>query len=202
MKIYDISKPIFQAEVYPSDPPPTKEVLASISAFNNYNLTTFKMTPHTGTHIDAPSHFIKEGMTVDQISLDRFVGLAYVIDIGSEINNENLELHLTQMSNINISKILFKGPSVLTVEAARLLIDSNVSLIGTENLSFGTNHSETLIHQLLLGAETALLESLDLSAVKSGIYFLNAAPIKLDGLEAAPCRALLIESDIFFNNNK
>ena len=78
MKIYDISQEVFTSQVYPGDPSPDKTVLKSMESGEVYNLTAFSMCAHNGTHIDAPRHFIKDGKTVDQISLDAFVGKAYV----------------------------------------------------------------------------------------------------------------------------
>ena len=79
MKIYDISQEVFGCQVYPSDPKPEKKELKSIEKGEVYNLTAFSMCAHNGTHIDAPRHFIKDGKTVDEMSLEAFIGMAYVV---------------------------------------------------------------------------------------------------------------------------
>ena len=76
MKIYDISQEVFGCEVYLDDPTPQKTVIKSMGRGDLYNLTEFSMCTHNGTHIDAPSHFVEGGKTVDALSLDAFVGVA------------------------------------------------------------------------------------------------------------------------------
>ena len=80
MKIYDISQEVFACRVYPGDPTPKKTVLSSIEGGDLYNLTEFSMCAHNGTHIDAPFHFINDGKTVDAVSPESFVGMAYVAE--------------------------------------------------------------------------------------------------------------------------
>ena len=80
MKIYDISQEVFGCQVYPGDPMPEKKELKSMEKGEVYNLTAFSMCAHNGTHIDAPCHFIKDGKPVDEISLEAFIGMAYVVE--------------------------------------------------------------------------------------------------------------------------
>ena len=80
MNIYDISQEVFSCKVYPGDPMPEKKVLNSMEKGELYNLTSLSMCTHNGTHIDAPRHFIKNGKAVDELSLDSFVGMAYVAE--------------------------------------------------------------------------------------------------------------------------
>lgn len=80
MKIHDISQEVFSCQVYPGDPEPERKQLSSIEKGDSYNLTAFTMCAHNGTHIDAPFHFIRDGKTIDAISLDTFVGMAYVAE--------------------------------------------------------------------------------------------------------------------------
>ena len=80
MKIYDLSQEVFSCEVYPGDPKPERRVLNSIEKGDLYNLTEFSMCAHNGTHIDAPFHFIKDGKTVDEVCLESFVGMSYVVE--------------------------------------------------------------------------------------------------------------------------
>ena len=80
MKIYDISQEVFTCQVYPGDPAPEKMTLSSMEKGGLYNLTAFYMCAHNGTHIDAPYHFLKDGRTVDAVSLEAFVGMAFVAE--------------------------------------------------------------------------------------------------------------------------
>ena len=74
MKIYDISQEVFTCKVYPGDPAPQKETLSAMERGDLYNLTIFSMCAHNGTHIDAPSHFLKHGKTVDELDPSAFLG--------------------------------------------------------------------------------------------------------------------------------
>ena len=78
MKLYDISQEVFFCAVYPGDPKPEKQILCSTGAGDLYNLSAFSMCAHNGTHIDAPFHFLKDGRTVDRMSLETFVGECFV----------------------------------------------------------------------------------------------------------------------------
>lgn len=80
MKIYDISQEVFGCQVYPDDPKPKKKIIKSMEKGEVYNLSSFSMCAHNGTHIDAPRHFIKDGKTVDEIVLEAFIGTAYVAE--------------------------------------------------------------------------------------------------------------------------
>ena len=78
MKIYDISQEVFSSVVFPGDPAPKREILASVQAGDVCNLTAFSMCAHNGTHIDAPYHFLNDGKTVEALPLSKTVGEAYV----------------------------------------------------------------------------------------------------------------------------
>ncbi|MBP3585829.1 MAG: cyclase family protein, partial [Peptococcaceae bacterium] len=80
MKIYDISQEVFNCQVYPNDPTPEKKILKSMEKGEAYNLTALNMCAHNGTHIDAPCHFIKDGKSVNEMSLEAFIGTAYVVE--------------------------------------------------------------------------------------------------------------------------
>ena len=193
MKIYDISQNIFKAKVYPGDPIPTKTIIKSIDNGDNYNLSSFSMCSHTGTHVDAPSHFIKGGKTIEEISLNKFVDDCYVFEVNEPITKKLVNNSFNIIESLNINKILIKGKGILTLEGAKAIKEMKIDLIGTELLSFGNDLDEEEIHKILLKSNIVLLEGINLENVNTGKYFLNAAPLKLHGLEGAPCRAILIE---------
>ena len=89
MTYYDITQEVFSCSVYPGDPAPKREVLASMAAGALYDLTAFSMCEHNGTHIDAPRHFIKDGKTVEAIGLETLVGKAYVSEQQGIVGKED-----------------------------------------------------------------------------------------------------------------
>lgn len=138
MIIYDISQNIFEAKIYPGDPKPTKKIINSIKKKDQSNLSSFRMCSHIETHVDAPSHFLENGMTIEEISLEKFIGFTYVFE-----TNE-----LIDKSVVN--------------EICNKIKDTNIDLIRTELLTFGSDEEEQEIHKLLLGSNIVLLEGINL----------------------------------------
>ena len=195
MTIYDISQELFSCVVWPGDPSPKKETLNSMDNGDLYNLTAFSMCAHNGTHIDAPSHFINHGKNVDQIGLEKFIGEAFVADFDGELTAEDVKGVLERAKSVSseaAKRILLKGSTTVTLEAAKVLADAGIFLIGNESQTVGPEEAPMAVHKVLLGAEIVLLEGVRLSHVPEGVYLLNAAPINLAGTEGAPCRAVLI----------
>ena len=195
MKIYDISQEIYGCVVYPGDPSPKKEVLSRMEDGALYNLTAFSMCAHNGTHVDAPAHFYRDGKTVSELSLDAFVGKAYVAEFEGEIGEGEIGEILARAEGASpeaAMRILVKGRAVLSLEAARVLAKRGCLLYGNESQTVGPEDAPMAVHLALLGAETVLLEGVRLGDVPEGVYFLSAAPLHLGKAEGAPCRALLI----------
>ena len=179
--IYDISQEVFTARVWPGDPSPAREVLGDIRKGDTVNLTAFSMCAHNGTHIDAPSHFLVNGKTVDQLDPDAVLGFCYVTR------------HEGDVTAADARRILIAGKATVTVEAARVFADAGIKLIGNESQTVGPEDAPLAVHIILLDAEVVLLEGLNLSRVNPGRYFLSAAPLNLGGCEGAPCRAMLMD---------
>ena len=198
MKIYDISQEIFGCQVYTGDPMPKKRVLSSMEKGDLYNLTSFSMCAHNGTHIDAPFHFIKDGKTVDSIGLDTFIGMAYVAEhngiVSADDATEMLEKAKKQNSEA-AKRILIKGEAEVSAEAAKVFAESNILLLGNESQTVGPENAPMEVHLILLGAGVVLLEGIRLSEVSEGVYFLNAVPLNLSGSDGSPCRAVLISTE-------
>ena len=198
MKIYDISQEIFGCQVYTGDPMPKKRVLSSMEKGDLYNLTSFSMCAHNGTHIDAPFHFIKDGKTVDSIGLDTFIGMAYVAEhngiVSADDATEMLEKAKKQNSDA-AKRILIKGDAEVSAEAAKVFAESNILLLGNESQTVGPENAPMEVHLILLGAGVVLLEGIRLSEVSEGVYFLNAVPLNLSGSDGSPCRAVLISTE-------
>ena len=195
MKIYDISQEVFSCKVYPNDPEPRKKMLNLMEKGDLYNLTEFSMCAHNGTHIDAPFHFIKDGKTVDAISLEVFVGMCYVITHYGIVSEDDAKKIMKKAKEKNpeaAKRILIKGPAVVSLEAANVFASSGILLLGIESQTVGPIDSPMAVHQVLLSSDVILLEGICLTEVLEGVYFLNAAPLNLAGADGAPCRAILI----------
>ena len=194
MKIIDISQEVFSCKVYPGDPSPIAEKVVSIDAGDVYNMSTLSMCVHNGTHIDAPYHFLNDGNTVEQISLEYFVGTCYVVQRDGELTARDAEDIMLEAKEHNASeRILIGGNVTVTAEAAKVFADNAIKLIGNEGVSIGPVDAPMEVHKILLSVNVVLLEGIVLKDVPEGVYFLNAAPLNLAKLDGAPCRAYLIK---------
>jgi arylformamidase len=211
-KIIDISQPISKATAcFPGDTPFDYTLKASFSN-DGYNLTTFTMSPHIGTHTDAPSHVI-DNMGIENsagsLPLTAFIGQCRVIDLSpcrSEITIKHIEeklrdktipprilLRTRAKSHFNIFE---QQSAYLSVEAIEYLNHLGVKLIGVDTASVDAVDSKTLdAHHALIAHNMVWIENLDLSAVKEDLYFLSALPLKFMELEAAPVRAVLLSME-------
>ena len=148
--------------------------------------------------IDAPFHFRKDGKTVDAISLDTFVGMAYVAEHHRIVSaNDALEI-LEKAKEQNpeaANRILIKGAAEVSSEAAKVFASSEVLLLGNESQTIGPEDAPMEVHLILLGANIVLLEGIRLAEIREGVYFLNAAPLNLSGADGSPCRAVLIAAN-------
>lgn len=196
MKIYDVSRELLSASVYPGDPAPTLNKLSSMEDGDLYNLSSFTACCHNGTHVDAPSHFIKDGKTVSEMDIAKTVGEVYVAKSSGKIGEKEALDILEKAKKINketAKRILIKGDATVTKEAANAFYLGGVSLLGVESQSVGPIDAPMEVHKILLGKEVVLLESLKLDEVEEGAYFLFAAPINIGVAEGAPCRAVLVD---------
>ena len=196
MKIYDISQEVFGCQVFPGDPAPKKNEISSMENGALYNLTSFSMCAHNGTHIDSPRHFIKDGKAVDELSLEPFVGMAYVKEhTGVVTENDAVKIieKAKAQNQESAKRILLKGDLEVSLEASKVFASAGVLLLVNEPQTVGPKDSPMAVHLVLLSAGVVLLEGIRLSEIPEGVYFLNAAPINLAGSDGAPCRAILIK---------
>ena len=191
MKIIDISQEVFSCAVYPGDPTPEKQVLYSTGEDDLYNLTSFAMCAHNGTHVDAPFHFLHNGKTVDQLDLSHFVGDCFVARHEGDVSAADAEGILTNAGGAE--RILIAGKATVTAEAAQVFAAGGIKLLGNEGQTVGPEDAPMQVHLILLRREIALLEGIVLDKVPEGRYFLSAAPLNLGGADGAPCRAYLID---------
>jgi len=179
--------------------------IQSIAKGHSANVTQIDMSVHTGTHIDAPIHFIKGGKAVDQLSLNKLLGKCYVYDIGRvdviDVNilnkivipkNVKKILFKTKNSNLWRKKKFYKKYVALTKDAAKWITKKRIDLVGIDYLSiqrFNERNNET--HKILLSKGIIILEGLNLQNIKQGVYELIVLPIKIKDSDGAPARAIL-----------
>lgn len=200
--LFDISSPISEnAAVWPGDVPLTRQWQSRFSEGANLDLSSVSTTVHIGAHADAPSHYHKKGVTIDQVSLEPYIGLCAVVDAGKTcISVEDCQKALRTKQ----TRILFKTLSqprwdvfnedfaYFDPKGLRLLGEAGVVLVGIDTPSVDPFSSKDLpAHQVLFEFGMRNLEGLDLSQVPDGIYELIALPLKLSGFDASPVRAIL-----------
>lgn len=198
MRIIDISVPLREGMVtYPGDPVVRLERAASIADGDIVNLTRLDFGLHSGTHVDAPVHFIDEGTGVDEIPLDALVGPCHVVEV------PDLSASSVATAPEGAERVLFKTPNselwsrdefsedfaMLDGAAATLLVERGVRLVGVDYLSVG----DEAAHRVLLGAGVVPVEGLDLRGVEPGRYELVCLPVHIVGADGAPARAILVE---------
>ncbi len=196
MHIYDISQELFSCVVYPGDAAPALEAVRRTERGDLYNLTNISLCAHNGTHIDAPFHFLGDGKTVDEVALERTVGLCFVADMAGHMTAEDAGRILADAAAVSpeaARRILLRGDCVVTEEAAEVFAAAGIALIGVESQSVGEAEAPMAVHMILLRREVVLLEGIRLGEVAPGGYFLSAAPLNLGGCDGAPCRAVLVE---------
>lgn len=197
MKIIDISKNLLSCEVYPGDPKPEAEQISVIGAQSDCNLSVLHACVHTGTHVDAPLHFIDGGDSIEKLPLEAYIGPCTVIKVKSGIiTGEYIDRYFPK----NCERLLIKGGgrAYFMDSSAEELVDMGIKLIGTDALSIGCKGNQTKPHRAFLSNGIAVLEGLELGEVSPGEYYLFAPPVKLDGMEGAPARAVLIDDHIFW----
>lgn len=162
---------------------------------------------HTGTHIDAPAHFTRNGKTLDKLALDKFYGPCKVLDlthINEKITSKDLEKFDIQENDIIIlktknSSLKEQGNFVsdyiyLEKTGARFLADKKIKTFGFDYLGIERNQPGHETHKYLLNANIPIIEGLRLKNVKAGKYILSCFPIFIKNSDGAPARAILIEN--------
>ncbi|MHB8059320.1 MAG: cyclase family protein [Gaiellaceae bacterium] len=200
-EIIDISVSLSPSTVsWENESNPVIERVSSIEAGDGYNLSRLVLGTHTGTHVDAPLHFIEGGGSSDEIPLDALIGPALVVDardVVKEIDAELVERELPAacervLFSTRNSKLWdqpkFESEFVgISPRAAALLVERGVRLVGIDYLSVGAPET----HRELLSHGVVLLEGLDLRAAAAGRYRLVCLPLRVAGADGAPARAVL-----------
>jgi arylformamidase len=209
MKIHDISLPISESlVVWPRDPAIQITHRAHLDRGDLLTVSRLDLGAHTGTHVDAPAHFVPGGAGVDRLDLDLLVGPALIVHVpeAGVLTPEVLERLAIPPGT---ERLLFRTRNSdrwaggeegfwedyvgFTDAGARWLIEQGVRLVGIDYLSVSTYTDLVPPHQTLLGAEVIIVEGLNLDGIDPGIYHLVCLPINLVGGDGAPARAILIE---------
>ena len=193
--------------VYAGDAPLKFEFLKDMRKGDGFTLSAYSMGAHSGTHIDAPMHFVRDGASIEQLSLASLIGPARVIDIPDAVQSiDAVELNRHEWRGA--PRVIFRTRSSLrgwmasstfhrdfayiAPDAAQLLADAGVQLVAIDYISaeqFGAPAPRT--HQILLARGIPIVEGLALGTVRAGDYDLIVLPIKVAGHEGAPARAIL-----------
>jgi RpiB/LacA/LacB family sugar-phosphate isomerase len=200
--VRDISVPIRPGmHVYDDNPDVNVELHRSISAGAKANISRLALGVHTGTHVDGPLHFIDGAAGTESLSLDTLIGPAVVVDATS-VQGDLDESALASLDLPDSDRILLKTRNSdlwrrpeftrdfirLTGSGARFLVERDVRLIGIDYLSIGDEEA----HRELLANGVVALEGLDLREVEPGEYELVCLPLRLEGIDGAPARAVLL----------
>ena len=167
VEIFDVSVPVRSGmPVYPGDPAVRLERVSDSPAISRLDFGV-----HTGTHVDAPLHFIVDGAATEELALGVLVGRCEVVEQDGVAE-----------------RVLIKRAPTFDRVAAQRFVDQGVRLVGVDGMSIGDEEA----HRVLLGAGVVVVEGLDLSDVEPGPYEFYCLPLKLVGSDGAPARAILV----------
>lgn len=205
LRFLDVSVPLTPAiPVYPGNPPFEMEPVKRIAQGASSNVSRIAMGTHTGTHVDAPRHFIDGGAGVDALALDLLIGRAHVIDmpkrggIGAEDLSrtglrEDLRVLLRTPNSALWNGTGFKQDyTYLAEDGARYLLAQGVKLVGIDYLSVEQfKKPGAPAHRVLLDGGVIILEGLNLSDADPGMYEMYCLPLRIAGADGAPARVVL-----------
>jgi len=201
----DVSVPIRAGMVtYPGNPPVLLDFTEQLERGDPATVSRLSLGVHTGTHVDAPAHFIRNAPGVDLLPIETLVGVARVIDVSDAEGvtadhlaphqigaGERILLRTRNSARCWNTDEFVKDYSYVEADAAALLAERRVRMIGIDYLSIGRGDSIVQVHHILLGAGIVILEGLDLSHVSAGWHDLICLPLRLEGRDGSPARALV-----------
>jgi arylformamidase len=187
--------------IYAGDPGVAVELAKSIARGDPANVSHLKLGAHTGTHVDAPRHFIPKGEAASELPLEPFIGPCAVVDATTESGPLGRDVVASLDVPAGVDRVLLKTSNSalwerdtfepnfvrLNAEGANALVDRGIRLVGIDYLSVGDPNA----HLVLLRAGVGVIEGLDLRRVDRGAYFLVCLPVKIAGADGAPARAVL-----------
>lgn len=192
--------------LYPGDPAVNITEEKAISNGDGLNLSLITFGSHTGTHIDAPKHFFDDGLTVDRLPLEYFIGKTKVFSLEDkdeitasdlkelDIQRDDKILLKTKNSSMLSQKQFYKDFTYLTPEAAGYLAEVGIKTLGFDYLSVEKYGSVTSkVHDTLLSHNIIIIEGLVLGSIKQGEYEMTALPLKIKNGDGSPARVILME---------
>lgn len=193
MKIYDITRALQDAPLYPGTEPPVLEPVAGIET-RGWRETRVTAWSHSGTHADAESHFLPDGAAIDAMPLESYCGACRVLTVsgGELVRAEELQGRIAGAERIVLRT---GGARYLCEQAADYLAECGVKLLVTDALSVAPPDNEAAVHVILARGGVAVVENAVLDGVEDGDYLIFAFPAKYAGCDAAPVRAVLLQSD-------
>jgi arylformamidase len=207
MEIFDISVPIFPGMiVYDGDPDVHLERVKTIAGGSSANVSRLDFGVHTGTHVDAPGHFIDGAAGAETLPLDALLGPVYVVDATALQGNIDASALGVLKIPADAVRLIFKTTNselwnqarfssdffALTGDAAEALVARGVRVVGIDYLSIGPKGNGVATHVALLQAGVVIIEGLDLRGIEPGPYELACLPLKIVGSDGAPARTVLI----------
>lgn len=210
MRIHDITVTITpQLPTWPGDPAIELERVDKIEDGANANVSRMSLGAHTGTHVDAPFHFLEDGTTVETLPLDVLFGSVQVIELEDRIDVITADVIQSAGLLPGVTRVLFKTRNSkiwargetefqtdfvgITADGAEYLVQKGIQLVGIDYLSIAPYKNSRPTHQILLKAKVIIIEGVDLSQIRAGVYQLACLPLKLGGADGAPARTVLIE---------
>ena len=201
MDYIDITIPLSEkTPVFPGDP----EVRFNHLVRDGFRLTSIEFSSHSGTHVDAPLHYIDGGLSVDRISLERINGESIVVDLRGPGHSSGFVTKEDVPQKTDGVKILILNTGFspessgmnhympINVECAEYLANYGYTCVVTDAPSIEAFDGDGTVHRILLGRDVYIIEMADLSHVSPGRYHLYAMPLKLEGCDGSPVRAVLV----------
>ncbi len=209
MSIYDITLTISpDMPVWPGDPTVELTQVAFIDRGANANVSHLSFGVHTGTHVDAPHHFLNDQHTVESLALEVLTGPCYVLRLDDRIASITADALEAAHLPEGVTRLLFRTRNsalwargvhefqtdfvAVRLDGAEWLVRRGVRLVGVDYLSVSPYKKSRPTHEALLKAGVVIVEGLDLSQVEQGFYDLYCLPLKIAGSDGAPARAILV----------
>lgn len=198
---HDATRPLTHGvAVYPGDHVPSMIQ----EDRGRYLLSSLHLSSHSGTHIDAPSHYIRGAACIDEIPFDKLTGDCRVLEIPgreTEITAATLEPALAGSGKILLKTWFSKEVEFredypgLSPDAADALVSAGIECVGIDSPSIEPYHGDGSVHRTLLSHGIVLIELLALEGIRGGDYWMVALPLRLAGLDGSPCRVILRDTD-------
>jgi arylformamidase len=204
----DVSVPLIPGmPTWPGDGVVRHSPLQRIASGHHANVTQLEHTSHTGTHLDAPWHYLDDAPRLESIAIERLIGPCYVADL-TQLDRHVSDADLAAAGiPSGMSRLLLKTRNsaiwadpthafkkdflAVTPSGARWLVENGIDLIGVDYLSVEAFDGDGETHRTLLGAGLVIVEGLDLREVEAGAHHLTCLPLRIGDLDGAPCRVVL-----------